>query len=71
MGELLIISPLFVGGILLALALAPSVTLLSLGDDVASGLGIRSGLVKILSTIIVLVLTGLAVVVVGPVGLWV
>lgn len=70
-GELLIISPLFVGGILLALALSPSVTLLSLGDDVASGLGIRSGLVKILSTIIVLVLTGLAVVVVGPVGLWV
>ncbi|APO45531.1 MULTISPECIES: FecCD family ABC transporter permease [Paenibacillus] len=67
-GELLIISPLFVGGILLALALSPSVTLLSLGDDVASGLGIRSGLVKILSTIIVLVLTGLAVVVVGPVG---
>lgn len=65
MGELLIISPLFVGGVLLALALSPSVTLLSLGDDVASGLGIRSGLVKGLSTIIVLVLTGLAVVLVG------
>lgn len=67
-GELLIISPLFVGGVLLALALSPSVTLLSLGDDVASGLGIRSGLVKGLSTIIVLVLTGLAVVLVGPIG---
>lgn len=34
----------------------------------ASGLGIRSGLVKGLSTIIVLVLTGLAVVLVGPIG---
>lgn len=68
MGELLIVSPLFVGGVLLALALSPSVTLLSLGDDVASGLGIRSGLVKGLSTIIVLVLTGLAVVLVGPIG---
>ncbi|WP_420873374.1 FecCD family ABC transporter permease [Paenibacillus silvae] len=67
-GELLIISPLFVGGILLALMLSPSITLLSLGDDVASGLGIRSGLVKGLSTFVVLVLTGLAVVVVGPVG---
>lgn len=67
-GELLLISPLFVGGVLLALILSPSVTVLSLGEDVASGLGIRSGLVKGLSTIIVLVLTGIAVVVVGPVG---
>lgn len=67
-GELLIISPLFVGGLLLAMALSPSVTLLNLGDEVAGGLGIRSGLVKGLSTVVVLVLTGLAVVVVGPVG---
>ncbi|KOP67275.1 ferrichrome ABC transporter permease [Bacillus sp. FJAT-18019] len=67
-GELLLIAPLFVGGVLLALALSPSVTVLSLGEDVAGGLGIRSGLVKGLSTVIVFVLTGLAVVVVGPVG---
>ncbi|MFB9274458.1 FecCD family ABC transporter permease [Cohnella cellulosilytica] len=67
-GELLIISPLFIGGVLLAIGLSPSVTLLGLGDDVAEGLGIRSGLVKGLSTIVILVLTGLAVVVVGPVG---
>ncbi|MFC3770181.1 FecCD family ABC transporter permease [Paenibacillus sp. GCM10012303] len=68
LGELLIVAPLFVGGVLLALALSPSVTMLSLGEDVAGGLGIRSGLVKGLSTVIVFVLTGLAVVVVGPVG---
>ncbi|GBF74163.1 ferrichrome ABC transporter permease [Paenibacillus sp. 598K] len=67
-GELLLVSPLFVGGVLLALALSPSVTLLSLGEDVAGGLGVRSGLIKGLSTLIVLVLTGLAVVIVGPVG---
>lgn len=66
--ELLIISPLFIIGVLLAIAISPSVTVLSLGEDVAGGLGIRSGLVKGLSTIIVLVLTGLSVVVVGPVG---
>nr|WP_245719851.1 iron ABC transporter permease [Paenibacillus tianmuensis] len=68
LGELLVVAPLFVGGVLLALALSPSVTMLSLGEDVAGGLGIRSGLVKGLSTVIVFVLTGLAVVVVGPVG---
>jgi len=67
-GELLMITPLFIAGVLLAVALSPSVTVLNLGDEVAGGLGIRSGLVKGLSTIVVLVLTGLAVVVVGPVG---
>ncbi|MFB9277590.1 FecCD family ABC transporter permease [Cohnella cellulosilytica] len=67
-GELLIISPLFFGGVLLAIALSPSVTLLSLGEDAASGLGIRSRWVKGLSTVIVLVLTGISVVVVGPIG---
>lgn len=66
--ELLVVSPLFAGGLLLALALSPSVTVLSLGDDVAGGLGIRSGLVKGLATLVVLVLTGLAVAIVGPVG---
>lgn len=66
--ELLLVSPFFIFGVLLALILSPSVTVLSLGEDVSNGLGIRSGLVKGLSTIIVLVLTGLAVVVVGPVG---
>lgn len=66
--ELLVVLPLFVIGVLLAIAISPSVTVLSLGEDVAGGLGIRSGLVKGLSTIIVLILTGLSVIVVGPVG---
>lgn len=66
--ELLIVTPLFVGGVALAMILSPSVTVLSLGEDVASGLGIRSGLIKGLSTLVILVLTGLSVVIVGPIG---
>lgn len=66
--ELMMVTPLFVIGLLTAIALSPSVTVLSLGEDVATGLGMRIRLVKGLSTVVVLVLTGLSVIVVGPVG---
>ena len=66
--ELLLILVFFICGILGAIALSPGVTMLSLGEDVAIGLGLNTKRVKGLGTIIVLVLTGLSVVVVGPVG---
>lgn len=67
-GELLAISPLFFIGIVAAIIISPSVTVLSLGEEVAAGLGLNTTGVKLVSTLIVLVLTGLSVVVVGPVG---
>lgn len=66
--ELALVAPFFAAGTAAALALAPSVTLLSLGEEVAAGLGQRTTLVKGAATAVVLVLTGLSVVVVGPVG---
>lgn len=66
--ELVMILPFFLGGIIAAISLSPAVTLLSLGDDVAIGLGLNTRFVRAISTVIVLVLTGLSVVVVGPVG---
>jgi iron complex transport system permease protein len=66
--ELAVVAPFFVAAVLASLALSPSVTVLSLGEDVAMGLGLKTGFVKGISTIIVLVLTGLSVIVVGPVG---
>lgn len=66
--ELAIVAPFFVVAVLSAIALSPSVTVMSLGEDVATGLGLKTTLVKGFSTIIVLVLTGLSVIVVGPVG---
>lgn len=66
--ELAIILPFFVIGVLASIALSPSITMLSLGDEVAVGLGLNTRVVKAISTLIVLVLTGLSVVVVGPVG---
>lgn len=66
--ELAIVAPFFVCGLLIAIGVSSQVTLMSLGEDVAIGLGLNTGLLKIISTVIVLVLTGLSVVVVGPVG---
>ncbi|WP_099205384.1 FecCD family ABC transporter permease [Scatolibacter rhodanostii] len=66
--ELALVSPFFAVGVLAAVVLSPSVTVMSLGEDVATGLGLKTGFVKGASTLIVLILTGLSVVVVGPVG---
>ncbi|MBM7563454.1 iron complex transport system permease protein [Paenibacillus sacheonensis] len=51
-----------------AVALSRSITLLSLGNDIAIGLGQRIGLVKAACTLLVLVLAGASVSVVGAVG---
>ncbi len=51
-----------------AIALSRSITLLSLGEDVAKGLGLRSGFTKFMATVIVIVLAGTAVSAVGAVS---
>ncbi|MFV0504213.1 MAG: FecCD family ABC transporter permease [Lachnospirales bacterium] len=66
--ELLVIVPFFLIGIIGSIALSPSVTVMSLGEDVAIGIGLKTKFVKAMSIIIVLVLTGLSVIVVGPVS---
>lgn len=66
--ELTLIFPFFILAVLGSIALSPSIIMLSLGDEVAVGLGLNTKAVKGVSTLIVLVLTGLSVVVVGPVG---
>ena len=62
------ILPVAVGGLLLAFVLSRSVTVLSLGEDVAKGLGQRILLIKILGIIVVLLLTGAGVAVAGAIG---
>lgn len=63
-----ILVPIAVFGIIAGLMLARSITILSLGDDVAVGLGQKTVLIKTFGTIVVLVLTGAAVSVAGTVG---
>ncbi|EGX56708.1 siderophore ABC transporter transmembrane protein, FecCD family [Streptomyces zinciresistens K42] len=57
---------LAVGGVL-ALACAPALNSLALGDDVATSLGLRLGWVRVQGVVAVTLLTGGAVAVIGPV----
>lgn len=60
--------PWFAVAMVGGLALSRSVTLLSLGEEVAKGLGLQTGLVKALLTLVVLLLAGASVAVAGGVG---
>ena len=51
-----------------SIALSRSITMLSLGDDVAVGLGLRGKRVKLAGTVIVLIWAGAAVSLAGAVG---
>lgn len=55
-------------GLLVALAISKSITVLSLGDDISTGLGQNNVFIKILGILSVLVLTGAAVSIAGAVG---
>jgi iron complex transport system permease protein len=55
-------------GLLLAMFISRSITILSLGEEVSQGLGQNTFLIKSLGVIVVLVLTGAAVSVAGAVG---
>lgn len=66
--QIQVIAPWIIGALLAAAVISRSITLLSLGDDVAAGLGQRTGLVKAAGVVIVLLLAGAAVSAVGSVG---
>ncbi|WP_419999303.1 FecCD family ABC transporter permease [Streptomyces boninensis] len=61
------ILPFLAAGALLALASAPALNSLALGDDVAASLGRRLGLVRLQGVVAVTLLTGAAVAAIGPV----
>ncbi|WP_406317274.1 iron chelate uptake ABC transporter family permease subunit [Streptosporangium sp. NBC_01639] len=59
--------PFVVAGAVLALACAPTLNSLALGDDVAASLGRRLGLIRLQGVVAITLLTGGAVAVIGPV----
>ncbi|MDR1205601.1 MAG: iron ABC transporter permease [Peptococcaceae bacterium] len=66
--QIKIISPWVLGALLGAAALSRPVSLLSLGEDVAKGLGLNTAIVNALCSLTVLILAGASVSVVGAVG---
>ena len=65
---LLQVLPYFGIGLLLAFALARQITTLSLGEDVAKGLGQQTATVKVLAAISIVLLAGASVAIAGPIG---
>ena len=68
LGLLLQVLPYMLVGLVLSLALSRQITTLSLGDDVAAGLGQRTGWVKALAAVGVVLLAGNSVAIAGPIG---
>lgn len=66
--QIKVIFPWVLGAFLLAIILSRSISLLSLGEEIAAGLGQRTFVVKVASMLAVLVLAGSAVSIVGAVG---
>jgi len=62
------ILPYFIVGFILALALSRQISILSLGEETAKGLGQNTFLIKVLTMIAVILLAGASVAIAGPVG---
>jgi iron complex transport system permease protein len=66
--QIRIMTPLIAGALLGSIVLSRSISIMSLGEDVATGLGLNTMRVKLLCAAVVLMLAGAAVAVVGAVG---
>ncbi|WP_415949477.1 FecCD family ABC transporter permease [Streptomyces sp. KLOTTS4A1] len=64
----LVILPFVVTGLILVLALAPSLNALALGDQMGRALGVNIGRTRVLGALAVTVLCGAATAAVGPIG---
>ncbi|MFB3161220.1 iron ABC transporter permease [Neobacillus sp. 179-J 1A1 HS] len=66
--NLIAVLPYLIGGWIISLIIATKMNVLSMGEDVAKGLGLNSALLKITIGIVVILLSGGAVAVAGPIG---
>jgi iron complex transport system permease protein len=66
--NLIAVLPYLIGGLIISLIIATKMNVLSMGEDVAKGLGLNTALLKITIGIVVILLSGGAVAVAGPIG---
>lgn len=62
------VSPFLIGGTLVCVFLGHQLNVLSMGEDAARALGMQTGRIRIISSILVVVITGAAVSVAGPIA---
>ena len=68
MGTFFAVLPFLLGGALACIALGHQLNVLSMGDETARALGMRTGRTRLLCSLLVVVITGAAVAVAGPIG---
>lgn len=66
--SILTVTPFLIVGLLLGMLSASSLNALALGDDVATGLGVRIGVVRIVSALAGVLLCGATTAIAGPIG---
>lgn len=66
--SILLAAPLIIIGLIISIATAPSLNALALGDDVATGLGVKTGLLRVVSAFAGVVLCGAVTAIAGPIG---
>lgn len=60
--------PFLIVGIVIALVTAPALNALALGDDVATGLGVKTGVLRLVTAFAGVILCGAATALAGPIG---
>lgn len=68
LGTFWFVSPFLLGGAILCLLMGHQLNVLNLGDDTARALGMHTGRIRLISSVIVVLITGAAVAVAGPIG---
>lgn len=66
--SLYVVLPYIIPAVVISLLLSKKINVLTMGEDVAKGLGQRTGFVKLLGALLVIVLGGGAVAVAGPIA---
>jgi iron complex transport system permease protein len=62
------VSPFLIGGTLVCVLMGHQLNVLSMGEDAAKALGMRTGRIRIIASALVVVITGAAVSVAGPIA---
>lgn len=65
---LVVVGPWIAGALLVSFALARQITVLAMGDDVAKGLGVKTGKLKLQLLLVVVILSACSVALAGPLG---
>jgi iron complex transport system permease protein len=68
MGTFFMVLPILLGGALACILLGHQLNVLSMGDETARALGMRTGRTRLICSLLVVVITGAAVSVAGPIG---